>query len=247
MKSISIDYLVPMGEFVSKYPIEIDLVYSKPEHENNHFGAIYSTEALLWCHRDIAAITLLAAVKLQEHCGWKLRLFDSLRTYEAQERMANKGFDPALVSAPGSGAHPRGMAIDVQPIDIHGKLVDMGTPFDYFSNDLSDNPASRSYTKFLSIAKTFEYQARRNTLETAFRWAATALNMKILPLPEEWWDFRLDESIWSDYKPLKENDLPDCMKLIGTTGMPPEDRVVTATQEVEKILCDFQCTYKPGV
>ncbi len=239
MRYVNARDLVLMAEFEKQFPIEIDLVYSQPDHANNHFGSVYSKKAKLWCHKDIAKITLLAAKKLEEHCGWKLRIFDCLRTIEAQEIMANKGFDSSLVSLPGSGAHPRAMAIDVQPVDRCRNLVDMGTPFDHFANDLTDNPAARNYTKFISCAEAFEYRSKRSTLETAFRWAATKLNLKMLPLPQEWWDFRLDESIWTQFAPINENSLPDYMRLIETRNTPPKDQTASAASELIKSISDF--------
>lgn len=169
----------------------------------------------MWAHKDIAATTLLAANICHDQFGWRLKINDCLRTVEAQEGMAQYNYDPALVSTPGSGAHPRAMAIDIEPIDKNGNRVPMGTAFDYFAEDINDNPAARDYTKFRgSTAQVFEIWTNRQRLEFAMRYAATSLGHEILPLPQEFWDFREIEEKWGLYEPLKESDLLPCQRLI---------------------------------
>lgn len=228
-KSLNPTDFTSLNLFEKSFPIKIDLVYANPSHEDNHFKNLYHCEATqLWAHKDIAPIVLLASLIVNKQFGWTLKINDCLRPIEAQQQMSRYGYDPALVSTPGSGAHPRGMAIDVEPIDRHGNIVNMGTPFDYFSPCIDDNPAARNYTRFKtdSIEDLFLIRGNRDNLETAMRMAADMLNQRLLPLPQEWWDFRFEDgndestrrsdvTYWSDYSPISENDFPAYMHLVG--------------------------------
>jgi zinc D-Ala-D-Ala dipeptidase len=225
----------------SDFPISEDVVYGNPSHPDNHFGSLYDPNAQIWMHKDIAAVTLLAAVKLRVQKGWTLKINDCLRPVDAQEHMATKGFDPSLVSTPGSGAHPRGMAIDVEPVDQGGCLVDMGTRFDHFSTDIDDNPAARNYTRFGSFQRTASIRENRSALETAFRWAGTELGVLVKPLPQEWWDFRLTDDVVEQYAPLRDQDLPGYMRAMAPEGaidtgahVPALENIFQRLQEVER-------------
>ena len=221
--------LVPIDVF-RDFPIEIDVVYANKDHPNNGFGQIYALNASLWCNKDLCKIVLHAAVALNKRYGWKLRVLDCLRTVEAQTRMSGRGIDEALVSAPGQGAHPRAMAIDIEPIDADGVRVEMGTPFDFFADDLSDNKAARNYTQFGSYSNTDLIRLNRAKLETAFSWAGTKAENRafhIVPLKQEWWDFRFCSDLFERYAPLSEGDLPEYMKLLS----PAAERNLTNHQD----------------
>ncbi len=133
--------LVPMDLFTEGFPVRIDLVYARERHPDNIFGKIYHDKARLWTHKDLAAITLLASNICHERYGLYFSLRDSLRTKEAQTLMQQADIvrrnphwceEPnRLLSPPGAGAHPRGMAMDLVLEDKDGGLIDMGTPFDY--------------------------------------------------------------------------------------------------------------------
>ena len=219
MKSLDVDDLVPLNAFSKTSPIEIDPVYAKSSHPDNHFRELYHPEAsVIWAQKDLAVVTLLAAQLGQRLYGWdRLKINDCLRPVEAQERMAAYGYHPLLVSKPGSGAHPRAMAIDIEPREKNGELVRMGTPFDHFVADpeRDDNPAARNFTKFAgSASDASTLWLNRQKLEFTMRTAATMTGQTIWPLPQEWWDFRFPETLHSKYKPLKEADLHPYQRLI---------------------------------
>lgn len=44
--------------------------------------------------------------------------------------------------------------------------------------------------------------------------AAISLGKKILPLPQEWWDFREEEIAWGKFQPLREADLHSYQRVI---------------------------------
>lgn len=205
---------IPMDIFVRTEPVTIDLVYAQADHACNIFGeAIYRGNSRLWAHKDIAAITLLSARTINKEHNWSLRLHDCLRTSDAQIAMADtqivkdhpewcEGPFP-LLSKPGMRGHPRAMAIDVSPINANDQLIDMGTVFD----DMSAASA-RDYKKLSP-----ESIANRTILENAFVKSAKALNLPMLPLPNEWWDFRFPNDYTEKYDPLSDADLPPQMQM----------------------------------
>lgn len=228
MKPTSPSALIPMDMFCESEPLTIDLAYANAAHPENIFGKIYHDAARLWCHQDLARITILTARSLYTDFGYTLELKDSLRTVDAQQAMQESDIVKAnphwctegparLLAPPGHGAHPHGMAIDVCVLDQDGKQIDMGTAFDHMEPD-----AARAYTGFENSI----LQNRKN-LEDAFTSSAKKLNLPLLPLPSEWWDFRFPPEIYNQYTPLKDSDLPKQMQMTGQidsgiSDFPPE-------------------------
>ena len=230
MKKIEAGDFIPLNIFEGVYPVVVDLVYACKGHPDNRFPGLYHADAsLLWMHQDLLPVVLLAAKLCHAQHGWLLKVNDGFRPVEAQQRMAAYGYDPQLVSSPGAGAHPRGMAVDLQPVDRNGEPVDMGTPFDYFTSDPQDNPAARDRMWFTGRGShgAAQIRAHREALTTAMRIAAEAFGQRLLPLPQEWWDFRFEEgrdgrrdgaTYWGDYEPVSEKDLPAYMRLVEQPG-----------------------------
>lgn len=240
---ISSDDLIPLNAFEGRFPIKIHMAYADEGYEDNHFKGLYSENAkIMWAHKDLAPVILLGSLIANRLYGWTFDLKDCLRPVEAQEKMAAYGYDPSLVSTPGSGAHPRAMAIDICPINANGHYVDMGTPFDYFVDDpRKDNPAARAYTKFAGSAEQVaNICTSRSWLETSMRIAATSLQTRILPLPQEWWDFRFNKDIFDQYLPLREADLAPYQRVIdpdieGVTRILKGDYPETMRRAIEEI------------
>lgn len=205
-KKIDPKTLVAMDVYAKDAPVMIDLAYARPD--NLLFGErIYKPDARLWLHKDLAAIVVKAAKDIYNAHGLKCILFDGLRTTDAQERMLKTRRvqenphwleEPRLLSPPGAGAHPRGMAIDISI-----ERLDMGTPFD----DLTDK-AHRKYPHAEAI------HMNRALLEDAMMRAADDLNLELFALPQEWWDYRMPQSIYESFDPLSESDLPEEMHLL---------------------------------
>ena len=217
MNTVCPDDLVPLNAFTADYPVILDVVYAQAGHPDNHFGQVYHPEAkILWAHKDIAAVTLLAACIGCRQFGWDAcKVYDALRPVEAQEIMRNSGIDPLLVAGPGKGAHPRAMAVDIEPVK-DGQAVDMGTPFDDFSGDPSkNNPAGRTHTDFGPPEKSTAVRFNRVRLDFSIQAAAALLGTPpVLPYPYEWWDFRFYEEVWGEYEPFREQDLYPYQRLI---------------------------------
>ena len=102
------------------------------------------------------------------------------------------------------------MAVDIGLEDAAGNLLDMGTPFDFLAGDSSAeaNPAHRDYRNM-----TDEVKLNRAMLTDAMTGAAEKLDTPLLPLPQEWWDFRLMPEFYERYMPLRDSDLPPAMRL----------------------------------
>ena len=197
--------------------MKIDTVYAKPDHPDNQFPGLYHPEAkLIWCHQDLALVVLIAARTVRQDFGWTLKINDGLRPVEAQEKMQDSHFHPDLVSAPGKGAHPRAMAVDVEPLDHASRPVEMGTSFDYFAQAPGPdvNPAHREYSGAFQDADKNLVNKNRNRLSHAMLEAGRRASLDIVPLPQEWWDFRFPPDIVYTYAPLRDRDLRPVQRMI---------------------------------
>jgi len=206
--------LVALDDYVSTHPLRIDLVYAKPQHPDNMFKcAIYRAAAKMWCHRSFAPIILRAAEICWQSHKYIFELKDCLRTTEAQGLMAETDIVKAnpqwlqeqgrLLSPPGKGGHPRGMAVDIILLRENGSQIDMGTAFDYLTTDRNNNPAARDYKGFSG-----EVLENRRVLEDAMMQAAKECALPLLPLPQEWWDFRFPPAHANQYAPISDAAMP---------------------------------------
>ncbi len=228
MKINSCD-LVCMDNYCTDYPLLVDLAYARDD--NFLFGErIYRKSARLWLHKILAEIVLEASVIANERYGLALVLYDGLRTVEAQGRMlATKKVKnnphwinkkPRLLSPPGGGAHPRAMAVDLSLYRVEAGgdnacynpdlVLDMGTVFDYLAEnpDADHNPAHRKYAHCSAVTNN------RKKLDDVMIAAARKLKTPLFLLPQEWWDYRLPEEIYTRYSPLHDCDLPEETRLL---------------------------------
>lgn len=224
---INVHHLIPLNLFPE---IVADPVYARkscdPGPIANHFPNLYHPETrIIWAHKTLASITLLAARICSAYFEWRLRVVDCLRPIEAQLQMADYGYPAQLVSPPGTGGHPRGMAIDIIPEKqtLSGwAQVDMGVPFDHFCAAphlaliaKGENHGSRAHTRFDGPQKrSLDVYLNRSKLEFAMRRAALALDQSIWALPEEWWDFRLLPGTFERYHAISEADLLPCQRVM---------------------------------
>ncbi len=201
MKKIDPSALVAFAPLAPLFSMAVDPVYGQAEHGENLFGPIYHPEAQIWGHRDIVKITALASCRLNRAHGWTLVVKDCLRTVEAQWRIGDAPIsranpqwfvEPRLMSPPGMGGHPRGMAVDIVPLG-----VDMGTVFDCLTAE-----ASRSFSDLPP-----GILENRRILEEAMMTAAKDLGLPLHPLSNEWWDFRFPAGYYNQFAPLSDSDL----------------------------------------
>lgn len=202
-------------------PCRVESAYA--QDHNLLFGErIYKVDALLCLHETLAGVIIEAASLCQKRYGLNMVLYDGLRTVEAQMRMIETKRvkdhphwleEPRLLSPPGAGGHPRGMAVDVGLETPEGILVDMGTPFDFLAEDAGPktNPAHRGYKRHHQ-----DIIQNREKLDSVMLGAAEKLGVPLLALPEEWWDFRLPASYYQQYMPLSEREVPERLRLLDT-------------------------------
>lgn len=219
MKILSHQDFVNMNDAQSAHPLRVDLAYARGD--NLLFGEpIYRPDAQLWLHKDLAAIVISAANRIHNQYGWRFVVYDGLRTTTAQAKMLKTQRvidnpqwlqEPRLLSPPGAGGHPRGMAVDVTLEDDIGNLLDMGTPFDFLADDPGPekNPAHRSHPNLTDAVRR-----NRDILTRAMMRAADDLGYELLPLPQEWWDFRFPASVYEQFAPLSDDDLPEDMRMV---------------------------------
>lgn len=211
--------LICMDELQDHWKFRVETAYS--EDHNLLFGErIYHIRAKLFLHKDLAQIVCLAAKTCIENDHYRFILYDGLRTTTAQEKMLHTKRvqnnpqwleEPRLLSPPGAGGHPRGMAIDIALETIEGVLLDMGTAFDFLApNSHPDhNPAHRHYK-----GHSEQIMLNREILNTHMINAAQHFHLPLVLLPEEWWDFRFPADIYNQYTPISDNDLPPDMRLV---------------------------------
>ncbi len=208
------DRLAPENAF------RVQLAYARDD--NLLFGErIYRPDARLWLHEELAEVVAMAASACFENYDLRFVLYDGLRTIDAQEAMLHtervrnnpEWLSENLLSRPGMGGHPRGMAVDIGLENEKSELVPMGTDFDFLALDSSPgkNPAHRDY-------KNLSQEARRNraALTSSMLGAAKKLKVQLLPLPQEWWDFRLMPDYFNSYAPLADEDLPPDMRMMSS-------------------------------
>lgn len=197
--------------------IHIDLAYARDD--NYLFNErIYREDAQLFIYKALADIVLRVAETVKGQ-GLRLVVYDSLRTSDAQARMLETKAvkdnphwleEPRLLSPPGKGAHPRGMAVDCSLETLEGDLLDMGTVFDFLAEDAAaeHNQAHREHPHLSDAVR-----ANRKILDDAFESAADSLRIGLFPLPQEWWDYRLPPSFTEEFAPLSDSDLPPTMRM----------------------------------
>src|SRR5262245_9118196 len=115
----------------AEYDVEIRLAYATAD---NLTGRPIYARPLCYLHRDAAA-ALTRAVAFARKLDLRLRLFDAFRPTEAQWRLWDHNPDPIFVADPRRGSpHSRGVAVDLTLIDRAGAPLEMGTPFDDFTD-----------------------------------------------------------------------------------------------------------------
>jgi zinc D-Ala-D-Ala dipeptidase len=124
--------------------------------------------------RPDVAEALEKANEIAKEKGYVLVMYDCYRPYGFQKVMYELVNDPRYVAPPGKGSnHNRGQAIDISLADNRGNLLDMGTPFD----DFTENSYSHS--------KDIPRQTRKN--RKLLRSIMTKAGFSVYKY--EWWHF----------------------------------------------------------
>lgn len=154
------------------YSVDIALAYATSQ---NVTGQPIYGQAHCYLHQDAAA-ALGRAIALAAPLGLKFRLFDAFRPPEAQWVLWNHAPNSDFVADPRKGSpHSRGVAIDLTLIDGAGQELDMGTPFDDFTE--------RSHHARTDISP----DAQRNRLLLLGLMSAAGWDF----YSKEWWHYQL--------------------------------------------------------
>tara|TARA_B100000686_G_C16713153_1_gene930416 strand:+ start:628 stop:1182 length:555 start_codon:yes stop_codon:yes gene_type:complete len=123
-----------MTTLIEILPNRMNVTLSLAYATNNNFTGkkIYKRSAC-FLHPK-ASEALDKAVVLASSIGYKIKIFDAFRPSEAQKIMWDYLPDPNYISNPKSGSpHSRGIAIDITLTNFDDEELEMGTPFDSFS------------------------------------------------------------------------------------------------------------------
>lgn len=188
----SAEQIVPQNtQLVQVLPIPgsliLDIAYGTPQ---NFTGQVIYTNPHCFIHQ-VAFEKLMRAVDLAKAAGFQIKLFDAFRPQEAQEKLWSICPDPRYVADPAKGSlHSRGIAVDLTLTDAQGNELDMGTPFDDFTE--------QSHQGCMTISK--EVQRNRFILNGIMQLAG------FTTIQYEWWHFNGEDP--SLYPLLTDKDAP---------------------------------------
>ena len=136
--------------------------------------------------RPEAAEALVKANKALKAKGYALKMFDCYRPRPYRQRLWDKVPDPDYVTPPTKGSmHSRGAAVDLTIVDMQGRELEMGTPYDFFGKE--------AHTDYKGLSA--RVQANRDLLRTTLE----AVGFK--GIRTEWWHFSYQKRSYplSDY------------------------------------------------
>lgn len=150
--------------FVNLKDYSNDFIYDmKYATEDNFLKAkVYDCAECVLRYKTVKA--LIKANKVFMEKGFTIKLYDCYRPLAIQQKMWEIVSNPKYVADPKKGSiHNRGGAVDISIVDINGKEVDMGTPFDFFGIRASHNytmlsnevKSNRKYLKGIMIKNGF--------------------------------------------------------------------------------------------
>jgi D-alanyl-D-alanine dipeptidase len=172
----------PDSAFVSlkAYPLnyKLDIRYAT----NNNFTKTQLYEcADCLLRKEVATALAKVALKTKEK-GIGIVLFDCYRPLTVQQKMWKIVPNPIYVADPAKGSmHNRGNAVDLSLYNIEsGKLLDMGTDFDYFGRE--------AHHAFLDLAE--EVLGNRKLLKESME------NAGFKSITSEWWHYSYNKTVY---------------------------------------------------
>jgi D-Ala-D-Ala dipeptidase len=131
------------SDFVRLKDLSADFVYELKYATPDNFlkQAVYDCgECYL---RKSTAEALVKANEAFKQLGYRIKLFDCYRPLSVQKKMWKILPGTHYVANPAKGSkHNRGAAVDLTLVDVQGKELNMGTPFDFFGKE-----AHHTYTE----------------------------------------------------------------------------------------------------
>jgi D-alanyl-D-alanine dipeptidase len=174
----------------------LDIKYAT---KDNFVGEAVYNQAKCYLLKE-AASALSEAAKEFAQMGYKIKIWDGYRPQKVQFRfwdlVKDKFSNPEdYVANPNKGSrHNRGAAVDITLTDKNGKELDMGTPFDEFS-EKAHRTFKKLSKKVLRNRKMLELVMHKHGFEG---------------LPSEWWHY--DFKGWEKY-PLLDIDFENLEKI----------------------------------
>ena len=162
--------------FVNLRDYSNDFIYDmKYATEDNFLKAkVYDCAECVLRFKTVKA--LIAANADFSKKGYKIKLYDCYRPLSIQKKMWEIVSNPEYVADPKKGSiHNRGGAVDISLVDVNGKEVDMGTPFDFFGTR-----ASHNYTMLSNQVKSNRKYLKKIMIQNGFN-----------SFDSEWWHYNL--------------------------------------------------------
>jgi len=116
----------------NSHPVVLELLYAT---DKNFTGKTIYKNPRCFLHEKAMPL-FEKAVLLADQQEYKLKIFDTFRPKQAAQALWDFCPNPIYVADPQKGSnHTRGIAIDLNLIDKDGHELDMGTPFDDFTDE----------------------------------------------------------------------------------------------------------------
>jgi D-alanyl-D-alanine dipeptidase len=155
--------------------------------EFNFTKKVLYPSAKVYLRHDAAVQLVKVNDFLKRTFNYRLKVFDGYRPLSVQKIMWKVMPDERFVANPAKGSrHNRGGAVDVTLVDSNGLELEMGTPYDDFTEK-----AASEYSGISDRAK-----ANRKLLNLAM------MQYGFIRLDTEWWHF--DYTGWEKYSILDE-------------------------------------------
>lgn len=150
--------------------------------ENNFTGQkLYETNKVFLI-KKVAESLVKAHKYLKEKYNLRLKIYDGYRPLSVQKKMWKIMPDEKYVANPAKGSrHNRGCAVDLTLVDSLGNELDMGTPYDDFTE--------KAHIDYVNLPD--KILRNRKILQEAM----TKFGFK--PMRTEWWHF--DYKDWEKY------------------------------------------------
>ena len=176
--------------FVNLKEYSQDFVYDMKYATEDNFlkTKVYDCPECYLRYKTVKAL-ILANERFMKK-GFKIKLFDCYRPLDIQKKMWAIVPNSKYVANPSKGSiHNRGGAVDITLVDLNGKELDMGTPFDYFGVEASHD--------YLNLSK--EIKKNRCFLRKYMK------NENFNSFDSEWWHYNLKAALNDDISNNKWN------------------------------------------
>ncbi|MBM4176773.1 MAG: M15 family metallopeptidase [Ignavibacteria bacterium] len=149
---------------------------------NNFTGKVLYKSDKVYLRKVVAESLSIAQKYFMRQYALRIKVFDGYRPHSIQKLMWEVMPDEKYVANPAKGSrHNRGAAVDLTLVDVTGKEIDMGTPYDDFSE--------KSHIDYKNLSKNvLTYREILRTTMEKFGFEA---------MSSEWWHF--DFKGWSKF------------------------------------------------